>query len=474
MDTNAKKETVAYKHSESTLYATDDPDFISFEFGAPGQSLLPTSLMPVLAQHLASKPDAYTSLQYGPTLGDAEFRDELAKWLTKEYDDGVPVRRNNLCVTSGASQSLSNIVTLFTNKDTRILIEDPTYFLAIRVFQDHGFAKESLINIPVDNHGILVDEVEQHLARLSSSSSSSPQNAHPSPTSNTTNDDSTADQTDFLKRTKNNDGAKRFPYLLYIVPTFSNPTGYSLSDERRKKLIDIARRYDVLVVCDDVYQILNYSSTKKPPKRLVAYDDLTNGFGNVISNCSFSKIFAPGVRLGWIEAPSGIIDQFLKAGLTYSGGSLNHYTSKLMTSAIQIGALDTHLSRLRSTYSSRLQAMCEYLKENLPHNARFEVPEGGFFIWIRLNIDSEAGIDTAELMQALKQQPGERDASDGVVHVEYNGKRVPKEKVSFAPGKVFSPAGGYKNYLRLTFALYELPDLLKGCERLCRVLKNVC
>jgi DNA-binding transcriptional MocR family regulator len=342
-----------------------------------------------------------------------------------------------LCVTSGASQSFFNILTFFTGPKTRFLIENPTYFLALKMLQDHGIDLEDVLKVPVDEQGILVDQMDQMLGQLS------------------LNQDSSQTRSQASER-------KRFPYLLFLVSTYSNPTGTTLSDERRKRLVQLARKYDVLVVSDDVYQLLNFDH-ELPPPRLVAYDletldQTSDQYGNVISNCSFSKLFAPGMRLGWIEAGPGIIRQLKSSGLLYSGGCSNHLGANVMNSVIQSGDLKKHLDEIRNEYQKRRDVMIKVLSEKLnPEKTRFCVPKGGYFIWLEFK---DKSVDTLELLNALQGKG------------EYRGVQA-DEKVSFTPGNSFSVDQSHGHCLRLSFGMYKQDDLIKGCERLCKVLNRV-
>ena len=183
-----------------------------------------------------------------------------------------------MSTTNGASQSFSNIITLFTRLNlTRIFIEDPTYFLALRVLNDHGFSTDQLSSIPLNEDGIRTEILDDKLRQMT-------KEGHEIP------------EVQF-------DG--RFQFMLYLVPTFSNPTGFTLSSNRRTNLVRIVMKYNVLVVCDDVYHCFNDTTQEYiVPERLVSLD--VNSLqtkdqiytGNVISNCSLSKIISPGFRLG--------------------------------------------------------------------------------------------------------------------------------------------------------------------------------
>ena len=420
------------------LFPLDDPDHIALQVGAPDKSLLPADLLQFHSNKTLSSSTASLSLQYGPSLGSLGFRHRLANWLSQEYN-GSPVDPSHLCVTSGASQSFLNLLTIFTHSGTRFLIENPTYFLALRMFQDSGISTDQLIKIPVDDDGIRVDIVQKELETLD-----------PVPAS----EDHVPGET------------KRFPFFLFLVPTYSNPTGTSLSVERRQKLIQLARKHDMLIVCDDVYQLLHYDNVM-PPHRLVSLDLETASpdvhFGNVISNCSFSKLFAPGMRLGWIEAGQGIIAQLKNAGFLYSGGCANHFVSNVMGSVIESGDMARHVHRIRGVYQGRRDVMLQVLKAQLNHIYQVSFPQGGYFIWIT---SGDKSLDTLKLLQALQKGPAYRG-------VQYDASCPEDYKVSFTPGNLFSSDASHGHCLRLSFGMYGEADLIKGCERLCKILNKV-
>ncbi|KAJ3324982.1 hypothetical protein HDV06_005571 [Boothiomyces sp. JEL0866] len=408
------------------LIDVDRKDWISFEFGAPDKTLLPTKLINDGVSHRMGDPMAWCSLQYGPSLGDVRFRKELAKLLATEYQS--PVDFNNLCVTNGASQSLQNILDFFTTPETIIFIQNPTYFLAIRIVRDRGFPSTSIIPIEMDNEGINIQQLELELEKHSDLKySTSP-------------------------------GLGKFKYLMYLVPTFSNPTSSSLSEQRKLTLLELARKHDILIVCDDVYQLLHFENCKSVPKRLVEYDLSTLGsnFGNVISNCSFSKLLAPGLRLGWVEASHNFIAQFEKSALLYSGGCPNHFMSTVILSSLEMKAFQSHLTKLREIYYKRCQVAVQELQRF--KKCEFIQPEGGYFIWIKL--DLKEGLDTTKILSSLKGE----NSIEGIA----------TERVSFTPGNLCSSNASHGNYLRISFAMYDEENLKIGIQRLIRVFETVC
>ena len=199
----------------------------------------------------------------------------------------------HLCATPGASLSLQHILTLLTRPQTvtrHVYFQDPTYFLVFDIFLNAGYTKDQFVGIAEENDsGINVDILEDYLIKHHHKSDKGP----------------------FSSQDKNNDADSMiFNSVLYCVPTHANPTGSVLSNEKREKLVQLGRKYNMLIICDDVYDILTFEG--EIPKRLVAYD-LESADENtkhvVVSNGSFSKILAPGSRAGWIEAGETIIKQ---------------------------------------------------------------------------------------------------------------------------------------------------------------------
>lgn len=205
--------------------------------------------------------------------------------------------RRHLCATPGASLSLQHLLSLLTRPETttrHVFFQDPTYFLAFDIFLDVGFTQDQFIGIPEQEHtGLNVDILEAHLTRLYSYE-------------------------------KMNVNHNIYDSVLYCVPTHANPTGSVLSDEKRQRLVQLGRRFNMLIICDDVYDILTFEG--EVPKRLVAYDLEDECEKHVvISNGSFSKLLAPGARAGWIEAGEDIIKILGGSGSFYSGGSPSNF-----------------------------------------------------------------------------------------------------------------------------------------------------
>jgi 2-aminoadipate transaminase len=222
------------------------------------------------------------------------------------------------------------------------------------------------------------------------------------------------------------------PKFLYIIPTFQNPTGQTLSQERRERLVTLSRQHNFLLVADEVYHLLNYSG--QPPKPIAAETDA----GNIISLGSFSKILAPGLRLGWIQANPEVIQRFINSGLLNSGGGMNPFTSAIVCRVLETGGLDQNIAKLIAIYRDRLTAMDSALRRYLP-GVEYTLPRGGYFFWIHL----PNGINATELQ-----------------------RRAEPFKVGFRPGTLFSCQGGLQDYIRLCYVFYEADELEQGILRL--------
>jgi 2-aminoadipate transaminase len=366
------------------------PGRIDFGVGQPSPGLLPLApLKEAAAQRLNSR-DA-SLLAYGAEQGDGYFRLALAQFLSAHYQ--VPVDFDNLFITAGASQGLDLICTLFSRPGDTIFTEEPSYFLALRIFADHGL---NVVSLPMDAHGLIVDAFEEKLSRQT-------------------------------------------PAFLYTIPTFHNPSSVTLAADRRERLVELSRRHKILIVADEVYHMLSYSDA--PPMPLASHID----GGSVVSLGSFSKIMAPGLRLGWIQGAARLLQRFTGCGLLDSGGGLNPFTSGIMRSAVENGLLENQLRNLKTAYSQRKKALTDALRKNMPDTVRFVEPGGGFFIWLEFPY----GIDTPHLLDAAF-----------------------KQNVGFLPGLKFSAQNGLKNFARLSFSYYDIPELEEGARRLGKVIKE--
>ncbi len=371
-------------------YQTQIPQgFIDLGLGDPPLALLPLDLMRDAAQTCLSQNDN-SFLQYGAEQGYGPFRAALADFLGKGY--GFDVKPENLLTTNGISSALNLICDLFTQPDDTIFVEEPTYFLALRIFADH---KLNLVSIPTDEAGLVIEQLEGKLKEV-------------------------------------------HPKFLYFIPTFQNPSGHTLTQERRDRLVELSQKYDFMLVADEVYQFLSY--TQMPPKSFAAYTNVQN----IIAMGSFSKILAPGLRLGWLHAHPEKIKRFVECGLLDSGGGLNPFTSAIVAEVIESGGLEKNIARINDVYEGRVKVMDDALRQHLPQ-LTYTVPHGGYFFWIRL----PHGMDASSLRQ-----------------------KAAEFKVDFRPGIKFSSTGGLRDYIRIGFAFYEKEEIVMGISRLADCLNG--
>lgn len=357
---------------------------IDLGVGQPSPALLPVEAIAQAAADCTGRREPGL-LAYGIEQGEGRFRAALAEFLAART--AAPVDPESLLVTNGASQALDLVCTLFTRAGDAVLVEEPTYFLALKIFADHRLR---VLPLPMDARGLDLEAAAEALRREQ-------------------------------------------PALLYTIPTYQNPTGLTLAAERRAALAALCRESGALLVADEVYHLLAFGAPPPPPLAGSA------AAGGVVALGSFSKILAPGLRLGWLQAGPELIARCVNCGLLDSGGGLNPFASGVVRSAITLGLLDLHLERLRAVYAARAAALCAALRRHLPPGAAFEAPQGGFFVWVKL----PRGLDSGRLLAAAKARG-----------------------VEFMPGPRFSCRGALAECLRLSFAFYDIPELEEGAARL--------
>ena len=361
--------------------------WIDFGIGQPHVDILPLELLEEATTHRFKQGDRGI-LQYGMQQGNEDFRSSLAQFLSVQYREAVDP--DHLFITSGISQALDIICALHTQPGDIVIVEEPSYFLALRIFADY---KLKIIGTPIDENGLIIEALEEKLA-------------------------------------------EHEPIFIYTIPAFHNPAGVNLSATRREKLVSLSEKYDFFIVADEVYQMLGYSSN--PPKPMTYFDTSER----VLSLGSFSKILAPGLRLGWMQASPSFLDPFIVCGYLDSGGGLNPFISSIVNSMLELGLQKDYLNFLKKTYHDRMVTLCEALRQHIPA-LTFTDPHGGYFIWSCL----PEGTDAEALLT-----------------------KANKHQVGFQPGIKFSSTNGLRNYLRFCFAFYEEKDLMEGVKRLSRII----
>ncbi len=367
-----------------TFDGAPPPGTINLGIGQPSADLLPVDLVRQASQSFFDSAQPL-ELNYGVTQGDERFLDSLAAFLTEGYCSEVI--SDQLFVTGGNSQALDLVSAAFANPGDTVFVEEPSYFLAFQIFHDHGL---NTIGIPVDDDGICVDELQRELA------------AHK-------------------------------PAFLYTIPSYHNPGGQCTSAERRRQIVELAKEHDFLIVADEVYQLLYYYDTPPPALGTMIASDKVASLG------SFSKILAPGMRLGWIQTSKDLRKKLVTRGFVNSGGSINHISSHIVRQTIDNGSLNSHIENLRRVYRGRVEAMDDALHEHFSSIAEWTRPDGGYFFWMRF----DESVDTTPLREEAREL-----------------------ETGFQRGATFSIKGQLSNYLRLSFAHYNEDDIREGIARM--------
>lgn len=391
----------------------DAPAAINFFKGHPSYRLLPNheiveATTDLLTPDSRDYDDDTTNrhpLTYGSDEGAYWVREAICDFLNEsvfKLPTSAIARSTPECINldSGASYGMLSILLQATLAHTgytrQAFIISPTYFLINNCFVDAGFAGKLTAIDEVGKDTIDFDTLEKKLEECEK---------------NATDEKDTECIDNPLSKTKK----KIYRYVLYTVPTYSNPSGHTYSEETRLRLIQLARKYDMLIIADDVYDILNYDQDisarpgmlPTPPKRLVHLDRETRSvenddpYGNTISNATFSKLIAPGLRFGYHETVSSKLSyQLSEGGANVSGGTPSQLNSMIVGTLLENGTASNVLRKLISTYKERGEALYNTVKEYLPSNTDCDTMHGGYFIWITL----PEGYDMEEIQRRLNAQ----------------------------------------------------------------------
>ena len=385
------------------LKYTQRPEVISFAGGMPAPELFPLTRFHDAACRLLSEArSGQMALQYSPTEGFLPLRELIVRHIGRY---GINARPENVLITTGSQQALDLIAKLFVNPGDRVLVEAPTYLGALHALDVLG---AQYVSVPTDDDGLQTNS--QSMARA----------------------------------------LQYRPKFMYLLPNFQNPSGVTLSIERRLAVIQLAREHGIPIVEDDPYGQLRYEGTHLPP--VVRLDQeaeasrSTDGLerGNVIYLSTFSKTLAPGLRLGWVIAPVEIIGKLvmLKQAADLHTSSFDQL---LAYETARSGFLDEHIRMLRVAYRERRDVMLAALESEMPPGTTWTHPAGGLFLWLRL----PAGMDC----EAVLQRAVERD-------------------VAFVPGTAFfAERSKGQRYCRLNFSNTQPDRIREGIRRLAGVLE---
>ena len=318
----------------ASVQAAGPPGAISFIYGLPDPDTFSVKELSAAFDEVLQERPAL-ALQYGPEQGYGPLIDYLREKLDR--DEGLGLTRANLIITGGASQAIDHICTLFTQSGDIVLTETPSYSETLQLFRDHGLR---LLQIPTDEGGLQVEALRKRLEHLVQ--------------------------------------CGEHPRMLYVVPCYQNPTGITLVADRREAVLELADRYDLLVVEDDVYRDLAFDSP--PPPSLYALDE----HSRVLRVGSVSKLLSPALRLGWAMGPPKLIDRMIGSGLRCMGGGANPLTANAVATYCQHGLLEPHIEQLRRVYRARRDSMLKALETHMPDDVHWTRPNGGFFVWLSL------------------------------------------------------------------------------------------
>jgi 2-aminoadipate transaminase len=369
--------------------AASRPDVISLSGGMPDVRRVPHDAVQRAVRE-AMQHDGPSALQYGSSTGRVQLRSTIVGLMG---ETGVRLSEDDIIVTAGAQQGLDLLAKVFLDPGDVIICEGPTYVGALQAFSAYRPRVEC---VEMDDHGMRMDLLEQTLKRVGPR------------------------------------GAK----FIYTIPNFQNPAGVTLSGERRRRLLELAHEYDIPVVEDDPYGRLRYEGGHILPLKALDPDVIYLG--------TFSKIFAPGLRLGWMAAPRPILAKVLLAkqaadlcGSSFAQSVAEHYMTGTTWRRV--------LADLTRTYHERRDAMLAALTEHFPADVTWTHPEGGFFVWVTL--------------------PGYVDTRPVLAEAVEHG-------VTFVPGTDFYPDGRGGNSLRLAFCYEEPVKIAEGVRRIAEVLDD--
>ncbi|NLY66453.1 MAG: PLP-dependent aminotransferase family protein [Tissierellia bacterium] len=372
------------------LKLTQKPEVISFAGGLPAPELFPVEEMKLV---LAKVMDEYgtVALQYGPTEGFEPLREKILDRMAKLKVDDLTI--DNILITSGSQQGLDFMAKAFINPGDIILCESPTYLGAINAFRAY---EPRFIEVETDDDGMILEDLEEKL--------------------------------------RENDNVK----FIYVIPDFQNPSGRTMSIERRKGLVDIANKYNVAVVEDNPYGELRFEGEIYPA--IKHYDTE----GRVIFLGTFSKIFSPGLRVGWIAADEEVLRKFIliKQGADLQSPTINQIAVAKFLDHYDIEA---YIDRIKKVYKRRKDLMLNTIREEFPEGIKVTDPDGGLFTWLVL----PPHINARELsIKALEKN------------------------VAYVPGGSFFPNGGNENTLRVNYSNMEEERIVEGVRRLAQVFKE--
>jgi 2-aminoadipate transaminase len=370
------------------MHLIADPEVISFGGGMPAWDLLPVETVKDVVGEILDD-EGPEALQYGASEGYEPLRVAVAERHARR---GFDIGKDNVLITSGSQQGIDLVSKLFLDDGSIVLVEDPTFLTALQAF---SLFQATYLTVPIDEEGMRVDLLPEMLARHD------------------------------VK-------------FIYVMPNFQNPSGVTLSLERRWELLDVAQRYGVPIVEDDAYGELRYSGDPIPALKQLDQAE------QVIYLASFSKVLSPGLRVSALIAPEGVMEKLVFAKQA-ADLHTDNLAQRIAYGFLERSLLDPHIGAIITTYRNRRDAMLEAMERYFPSGVGWTRPEGGIFLWVTL----PEGVDTMELF-----------------------RQSVEAKVAYVPGSCYYAQGGGQNKMRLNFSACGERKIELGIRRLARLLER--
>ena len=370
------------------------PGVISFAGGLPNPESFPVEELKAITDKILTE-KGKTALQYGTTEGIPELREAIIKRMAELK--GVRAKMENITIMSGSQQALDILGKLYMEKGKVAIVEGPTYLAALGAFRPYG---GEIVGVNMDHDGLDTNLLEETMKKLKAE-------------------------------------GKVVPFI-YTIPTFQNPSGVTMSEERRKHLLEIAGEYDVIVIEDDPYGELRYAGKELPTLKAMDRDGRVVYFGTV------SKILAPGLRTGWVLGNEEIVGKFVIAKQA-ADLCTNTLSQNIIAEAFSSGMVDKHIPKIRKLYSGKRNLMLDMLEDNMPEGVTWTKPEGGMFLWTWV----PESINTKEMFPTALEK-----------------------KVAYVVGEAFYPDRSVKNAMRLNFTYSSDEEIKDGVKRLADTIRD--
>ena len=365
-------------------------DIISMAGGMPNPKSFPVDMIDELTSKALNEKGT-EMLQYGTTMGYEGLREQISERMKNQYN--VDLGTEQIMVTAGSQQGLFLLGRAFVNEGEDVAVGAPTYLAALTAFKNF---KPNYVNIPLDENGMDVDALEKKLENGMD------------------------------------------PKFVYVIPTFQNPTGVTMNEERREKLVNLAEEHDFLIMEDGPYNELRYKGDDVDP--IISYDNS----GRTIFLGTFSKIFAPGFRLGWVAGDEGFIRkmEIIKQSLDLCTNVVSQY---IAYEYMKTGKIDEQIEKIKDLYKPKQKVLIDSLEEYMPSGIEWTVPKGGMFSWVTL----PEKFDTEEMFD---------EAIDN--------------DVAYVPGHAFYANNPQKNTMRLNYTYVEDEQIEEGVKRIAKTIKD--